>query len=38
MKNNLMEQNSQIIIHKTENEKTKLEVRVENENVWLAQK
>lgn len=30
--------NSQIIIYKTENGQTKLEVRLENETVWLTQK
>ena len=30
--------NSQIIIYQTENGETKLEVRLENETVWLPQK
>ncbi len=38
MKNSLMEQNSQIFIYKTENNKIELEVRLENENVWVVQK
>lgn len=33
-----MENNSQIIIYQTENGETKLEVRLENETVWLTQK
>lgn len=33
-----MENNSQIIIYQTENGQTKLEVRLENETVWLTQK
>ncbi|MFZ4592326.1 MAG: virulence RhuM family protein [Ignavibacteria bacterium] len=33
-----MESNSQIIIYQTENGQTKLEVRLENETVWLTQK
>ena len=33
-----MEHNSQIIIYQTENGQTKLEVRLENETVWLTQK
>ena len=33
-----MENNSQIIIYQTENRQTKLEVRLENETVWLTQK
>jgi len=33
-----MENNSQIIIYQTEKGETKLEVRVENETVWLTQK
>ena len=34
----MMENNSQIIIYQTENGQTKLEVRLENETVWLTQK
>ena len=34
----MMEHNSQIIIYQTENGQTKLEVRLENETVWLTQK
>jgi hypothetical protein len=30
--------NSQIIIYQTENGQTKLDVRLENETVWLSQK
>lgn len=30
--------NSQIVIYQTESEQTKLEVRLENETVWLTQK
>ena len=33
-----MESNSQLIIYQTENGETKLEVRLENETVWLTQK
>lgn len=33
-----MENNSQIIIYTTEKGETKLEVRLENETVWLTQK
>ena len=33
-----MENNSQIIIYQAENGKTKLDVRLENETVWLTQK
>lgn len=33
-----MENNSQIIIYQTENGETKLDVRLENETVWLTQK
>ena len=33
-----MKNNSQIIIYQTENGETKLEVRLENETVWLTQK
>ena len=33
-----MENNSQIIIYQTETGETKLEVRLENETVWLTQK
>ena len=33
-----MENNSQIIIYQTENGQTKLDVRLENETVWLTQK
>ena len=33
-----METNSQIIIYQTESGETKLEVRLENETVWLTQK
>jgi hypothetical protein len=33
-----MENNSQIIIYQTEDGRTKLEVRLENETVWLTQK
>jgi hypothetical protein len=33
-----MENNSQIIIYQTEKGETKLEVRLENETVWLTQK
>ena len=33
-----MESNSQMIIYQTEDGKTKLEVRLENETVWLTQK
>jgi hypothetical protein len=33
-----MENNSEIIIYQTENGNTKLEVRLENETVWLSQK
>lgn len=33
-----MEHNSQLIIYQTENGQTKLEVRLENETVWLTQK
>ena len=33
-----MENNSQIIIYTTETGETKLEVRLENETVWLTQK
>lgn len=33
-----MENNSQLIIYKTDDGKTKLEVRLENETVWLTQK
>ena len=33
-----MESNSQIIIYQAENGQTKLEVRLENETVWLTQK
>lgn len=32
------ENKSQIIIYQTENGKTKIEVRLENETVWLSQK
>ena len=32
-----MENNSQIIIYQSENDETKLEVRLENETVWLTQ-
>ncbi|MCX6326743.1 MAG: virulence RhuM family protein [Bacteroidia bacterium] len=35
---NTMEHNSQIIIYTTETGETKLEVRLENETVWLTQK
>ncbi len=35
---NAMENNSQIIIYQTENGETKLDVRLENETVWLTQK
>ena len=33
-----MENNSQIIIYQTEQGETKLDVRLENETVWLTQK
>ena len=33
-----MENHSQIIIYQTENGQTKLDVRLENETVWLTQK
>lgn len=33
-----MENNSQLVIYKTKDGKTKLEVRLENETVWLTQK
>ncbi len=33
-----MESNSQLIIYQTETGETKLEVRLENETVWLTQK
>jgi len=33
-----MENNSQIIIYQAENGETKLDVRLENETVWLTQK
>ena len=33
-----MENASQIIIYQTETGKTKIEVRLENETVWLTQK
>ena len=33
-----MESNSQLIIYQTDNGQTKLEVRLENETVWLTQK
>ena len=33
-----MENNSQLIIYQTESGETKLEVRLENETVWLTQK
>ncbi len=33
-----MENNSQIIIYQTEDGQTRLEVRLENETVWLTQK
>ena len=33
-----MDTNSQIIIYQTESGETKLEVRLENETVWLTQK
>lgn len=33
-----MEQKSQIIIYQTEDGRTKLDVRLENETVWLSQK
>ena len=33
-----MKNNSQIIIYQTENGLTKLDVRLENETVWLTQK
>jgi hypothetical protein len=33
-----MEQQSQIIIYQTENGHTKIDVRLENETVWLSQK
>ena len=33
-----MENNSQLIIYQAENGETKLEVRLENETVWLTQK
>ena len=33
-----MATNSQIIIYQTENGQTKLDVRLENETVWLTQK
>ena len=33
-----METNSQIIIYQTEDGQTKLDVRLENETVWLTQK
>ncbi len=38
MKENSMENNSQLIIYQTEKGETKLEVRLENETVWLTQK
>ena len=34
----MTENNTQIIIYQTENGETKLEVRLENETVWLSQK
>jgi hypothetical protein len=34
----MKENTSQIIIYQTENGETKLEVRLENETVWLSQK
>ncbi len=34
----MKENNSQIIIYQTENGQTKLDVRLENETVWLTQK
>jgi hypothetical protein len=34
----MMENNSQIIIYQTENGQTKLDVRLEDETVWLTQK
>ena len=37
MKNNLPEKNSQIIIYQTESGQTKLEVRLQDESVWLTQ-
>ena len=37
-KENAMEHNSQIIIYQTETGETKLEVRLENDTVWLTQK
>ncbi len=33
-----METNSQIVIYQTEDGQTKLDVRLENETVWLTQK
>ena len=33
-----MENNSQIIIYQTEDNRTKIDVRLENETVWLSQK
>ncbi len=33
-----MESNSQTVIYQTENGQTKLDVRLENETVWLTQK
>ncbi len=34
----VMENSSQLIIYQTESGETKLEVRLENETVWLTQK
>ena len=38
LKEKSMENNSQLIIYQTEKGETKLEVRLENETVWLTQK
>ena len=38
MSYNMTENNSQIIIYQTESGQTKIEVRLENETVWLTQK
>jgi hypothetical protein len=35
---NAIQNNSQIIIYQTESNETKIDVRFENENVWLTQK
>lgn len=36
--NNIIPQNSQIIIYRTENNETKINVRLDGDTVWLTQK